>query len=398
MATDPSTEELLTRLVAFDSVSANSNRPVADFLAERLDRPGVHLTFHGYDDRGQEKVNLLARLGPPTDPETRAGLVLSGHMDVVPADEEGWRSDPFELTARDDRLYGRGSADMKCFLALATLAARRLDPATLSAPLVLLFTCDEEIGTVGAGRLVDDWGQVEADFGPLPRSAVIGEPTELRAVRFHKGHLKARLTVHGESAHSGYPHLGHNAIEAMGRAVQALTELRRELEAERPPSGEHFPQVPYVALNQAQIHGGTAVNVVPDRCVLDLGVRTLPGLDSGALAQRMQDTVDEALRGEHYAFELLGESPPLATDATAPVIEALRATGGAEPGGDSVAFATDAGWFQRLGLDCVIWGPGSIEVAHKPNEHVPREHLERAREPLDALIRHFCQAAPEGRA
>ncbi len=398
MATNPSTEELLARLVAFDSVSSNSNRPVADFLAERLDRPGVHLTFHGYDDRGQEKVNLLARLGPPTGPKTRDGLVLSGHMDVVPADEEGWQSDPFKLTERGDRLYGRGSADMKGFLALATLAARRLDPATLTAPLVLLFTCDEEIGTVGAGRLVADWNEVEADFGPLPRSAVIGEPTELRAVRFHKGHLKARLTVHGESAHSGYPHLGHNAIEAMGRAVEALTALRRQLEAERPPSGEHFPEVPYVALNQAQVHGGSAVNVVPDRCVLDLGVRTLPGLDSAQLAQRMQDAVEAALHGEDYEFELLGESPPLATDSAAPVIQSLRATGGTAAGGDSVAFATDAGWFQRLGLDCVIWGPGSIEVAHKPNEHIPREHLERAREPLDALIRRFCQASPEGRA
>lgn len=390
MAPDASTETLLARLVAFDSVSSKSNRPIADFLAERLDRPGVRLAFHAYDDEGQEKVNLLARLGPPTDPETRAGLVLSGHMDVVPAEEDGWESDPFELTEREDRLYGRGSADMKGFLALATRAAHRLDPATLTAPLVLLFTCDEELGTVGAGRLVDDWGEIEPDFGPLPRAAVIGEPTELRAVRFHKGHLKARLTVRGESAHSGYPHLGHNAIEAMGRAVEALTRLRRELEEERPPSGEHFRQVPYVALNQARIHGGTAVNIVPDRCVLDLGARTLPGLDSQDLVRRMRETVDGALQGEDYDFETLGESPPLATDAAAPVLEALRSTGGAQPGDDSVAFATDAGWFQRLGLDCVIWGPGSIEVAHKPNEWIPREHLARAEKPLEDLIHRTC--------
>lgn len=392
MEPDASTERLLAQLVAFDSVSSKSNRPVADHLAALLDRPGVDLTFHAYDDRGEEKVNLLARLGPPTDPDTRDGLVLSGHMDVVPADEDGWQSDPFELTHRDDHLYGRGSADMKGFLALATLAANRLDPTRMTAPLVLLFTCDEEIGTIGAGRLVDDWAEVEPKFGPLPRAAVIGEPTELRAVRFHKGHLKARLTVRGESAHSGYPHLGHNAIEAMGRAVDALTALRYELEAERPPSGEHFPEVPYVALNQAQVHGGTAVNIVPDRCVLDLGARTLPGLESQELVERIRHTVDQALEGEDYDFEYLGESPPLATDADAPVLDALRRTDGIQEGDDSVAFATDAGWFQRLGLDCVIWGPGSIEVAHKPNEYIPREHLARAREPLDALIHHFCSA------
>jgi len=395
------TIDLLRRLVAFDSVSRRSNLPVADFLADLLDRPGTTLARCGYtDENGVEKTNLLARLGPPADPaapaESRAGLVLSGHMDVVPADEPEWTSDPFELTERGDpsapRLHGRGSADMKGFLALATRAALRLDPDELTAPLVLVFTCDEELGTVGARYLHDHWSEVEPEIGPLPTATVIGEPTELEVVRLHKGHLKFRVTTHGRSAHSGYPHLGRNAIEAAGRVIASLTSLRLELETERPPHGEHFPEVPYVALNQGTIHGGAAVNVVPDRCVLEGGARILPGMDSAELVERLRSSVALAAAPGEADFELLGESPPLLVEEGALVHRALcKATG--RPGGASVSFATDGGWLQGLGLDCVIWGPGSIEVAHRPDEYVPLDHLRNAEEPLERMIHRFCREA-----
>lgn len=382
-----STEELLRRLVAFDSVSSRPNLPVADFLAGLLDRPG---TVVAYDHTGDGKANLVVRLGPPAA-EDRRGLVLSGHMDVVPADEPEWQSPPFTLTERDGALYGRGSADMKSFLALATRAALDVDPGRLAAPLVLVFTCDEEIGTVGAHHLVEHWPEIERLVGPLPAAAVIGEPTELRAVRLHKGHLKMRVTLTGKSAHSGYPHLGKSAIEAAGRLIPALTALTAELAAERPAGGEHFPEVPYVALNQGTIHGGSAVNVVAERCVLELGARVLPGMDSDDLRRRIEETVLQALPPEDdVEIEMVSDSPPLETDAAAPILQALRGTGGVAPGGESVSFATDAGWLQQLGLDCVIWGPGSIEVAHRPNEHVPVDHLARAAGPLERLIGRFC--------
>lgn len=393
----PDTVELLRRLVAFDSVSRRSNLPVADFLSDLLDRPGTALARCGYtDDDGVEKTNLLVRLGPPADPETRAGLVLSGHMDVVPADEPEWETDPFRLTEREGpgglRHYGRGSADMKGFLALATLAALRVAPEKLTAPLVLVFTCDEELGTVGARYLHDHWAEVEPEIGPLPTAAVIGEPTELEVVRLHKGHLKFRVTTHGKSAHSGYPHLGKNAIEAAGRVIASLSSLRLELETERPPHGEHFPAVPYVALNQGTIHGGAAVNVVPDRCVIEGGARILPGMDSGELVERLRSAVALAAAPGEATFELLGESPPLRVEDGAPVHRALCEVTGRK-GGNSVSFATDGGWFQGLGLDCVIWGPGSIEVAHQPNEYVPGDQLLRAEYPLEAMIHRFCREA-----
>lgn len=397
----PDTLDLLRRLVAFDSVSRNSNLPVADFLSDALDRTATVVARCGYTDPGGvEKTNLIVRLGPPADAETRSGLVLSGHMDVVPADEPEWESDPFQLTSKESpdgpALYGRGSADMKGFLALATRAALELDPERLVAPLVLVFTCDEEIGTKGARYLHDHWSEVEPAIGPLPTAALIGEPTELRVVRMHKGFLKFRIVVHGKSAHSGYPHLGKNAIETAGRVVASLTALREELETERPPHGEHFPEVPYVALNQGTIHGGSAINVVPDRCVIEGGARVLPGMDAAELTERLRDAVARAGSPEEAVFEPLGDSPPLLVGEDAPAHRVLCELTG-QPGGDSVSFATDAGWLQKLGLECVIWGPGSIEVAHRPNEHIPAADLEAAAEPLAGLIHRFCQS-PDGGA
>jgi acetylornithine deacetylase len=391
--------DLLARLVAFDTTSRNSNLPLADFLADYLDAPGAAVARNPSADGG--KANLLVRVGPPADAAARAGLVLSGHMDVVPALEEGWESDPFALADRGDRFVARGSADMKGFLALAANLARETAAAgPPAAPLVLLFTYDEEVGTLGAHRLVETWEETAPAIGPLPRAAVIGEPTELRVVRLHKGHLKMRFRLAGRSAHSGYPHLGVNAVEAAGRAIVALSRLRRSLEAERTAASADFPQVPFAALNVGTVAGGSAVNVVPDRCELEVGVRVLPGMDSAELAARVRAAVAEGVAGDAAATdaveevpvtaEVLSDSPPLATPAGAPIHRHLCAAVGQRDDA-SVAFATDAGWLSRLGLDCVIFGPGSIEVAHRPNESVPKADLVAARGHLEALVHRQCR-------
>ncbi|MGH7536229.1 MAG: acetylornithine deacetylase [Gemmatimonadales bacterium] len=379
----PSAVDLFRRLVAFDTTSRNSNLPLAEHLADHLDRPGIRIEWNRSADRG--KANLVVSAGPAS--EDRTGLVLSGHMDVVPAGE-GWRSDPFALTRDGDTWAARGACDMKGFLALAADRMTLLTPDRLRAPLVLLFTYDEEVGTVGARRLAQTWDEP----GRLPRRAIIGEPTSLRPGRMHKGHLRLKLTFRGKSAHSGYPHLGVNAIELGGRAIAALAELRATLEAERPPLGEHFPDVPYVALNQGQVAGGVATNVVPDCCTLDLGVRLLPGMPSSDLIARVREGVGAALQGRPFELEVTGESPPMALHAGADHFQALAAeTGVADAPG--VSFATDAGWLQSLGLECVIWGPGSIEVAHQPNEFVPIAQLVEADRILDLLVRRFCLQA-----
>jgi acetylornithine deacetylase len=373
---------LLARLVAFDTTSRNSNLPLVDFLCETLDRPGVRIVRQPSPDGA--KANLIAWLGPePGDPD-RPGLVLSGHMDVVPAEEEGWRSDPFTLTDFGDRWVARGACDMKGFLAVAVNSA--LAASGLCAPLALVFTYDEEVGTLGARHLLEGY----ADGRLLPRSAVIGEPTSLRVVRAHKGHLKMRITLHGKSAHSGYPHLGVNAIEPAARVIEALAALRRTLEREHPPHRELFPEVPYVPLNVGTVHGGAAINVIPDRCAVEVGIRPLPGMDSAALAERVRQAALAAVDpGLAPAFELLSDSPPMVLDENTPIHRHLSALVG-QQGGATVSFATDAGWLQRLGLDCAIFGPGTIEVAHQPNEHVPKGELARARELIDRTVARFC--------
>jgi acetylornithine deacetylase len=381
--------DLLARLVAFDTTSRRSNLPLARFLADYLDRPGVEVAELPSPDG--EKANLLVRVGPPLDlspdPEERPGLVLSGHMDVVPADDrDRWETDPFLLADRGDRLAARGACDMKGFLALAANLAAEADPDRLRAPLVLVLTYDEEVGCLGAGELVRSHG----GGGPaLPRAAVIGEPTELRVVRHHKGHLKMGLTYRGVSAHSAYPHLGRSAIEAAAEGVRALAGLRRELESERVETSRHFPDAPFATLNVGTIRGGAAVNVVPDRCVLEVGVRLLPGMAVDAVVARVRAAV-----GEEPELEVQSLAPPLSAAADAPVLRELLDLTGQEEAG-AVSYATDAGWLAELGLDCAIFGPGSIEVAHKPNESVPKADLVRARKVLEALIERFCRQAAE---
>ena len=375
--------ELFARLVGFDSVSRNSNLPIADFLCDYLDRPGLRVERNPSPDGG--KTNVIAWVGPEPAGD-RKGLVLSGHMDVVPADEEGWRHDPFSLADEGDRWVGRGTCDMKGFLALAANLAVEARADRWRAPLALVFTYDEEVGTLGAKQLIESFPEAER----LPRSAIIGEPTSLKVARTHKGHAKIRVTLRGVPAHSGYPHLGSNAIEPAGRVIVALTRLRHELESESPAHRELFPEVPYVPLNVGTVHGGSAINVVPDRCVVEVGFRPLPGLSSGDLLERIGRAVRESADPFEPEIELLSDSPPLLLDEASPIHRHLCELVG-QDAGSSVSFATDAGWLQRLGLDCAIFGPGSIEVAHKPNECLSKSEFAAARGLLDRTVQIFCE-------
>lgn len=367
--------DLLARLIAFDTTSSNSNAAMAEFIAGYLDRPGV--SIEKIYDESNTKLNLLIHFGPPSS--KRDGLVLSGHMDVVPARESGWQSDPFVMADRDDRYAGRGTADMKGFLALAMNAAARLDPGTLRAPLVLLLTYDEEVGCLGAKRFIDQW----SDPARLPVSTVIGEPTSLRVVRMHKGHLKLRVVTSGVAAHSGYPHLGVNAIEKAAVAVETLAAIRRELESERSEHSRFFPQVPFVSLNVGTIRGGAAINVVPDSCEIEAGIRLLPGMSSEEIVERIRGRLPDA------EVDVISDSPPLLLDEGASIHQTVSSLV-SQTKTATVSFAADAGWFQTLGLECILFGPGSIEVAHRPNEFIPKDEFQRGAVLLDQIISHYC--------
>ena len=329
-----------------------------------------------------DKTNLIVSAGPDTG--DREGLVLSGHMDVVPAEEPEWRSDPFAMTDAGDRYVGRGTADMKGFLALAANRMAALDPARLRHPLVLLFTYDEEVGTLGARHFTESY----PDAARLPRDTVIGEPTELRVVRAHKGMVRFRLDFTGRAAHSGYPHLGRSAIEPAAHAIVALAALRRTMEKERPPDADAFPTVPFAALNVGTVSGGSAANVIPDHCEIQLGIRLLPGMAAAAMAERIRATVRSAV-AEPFELLQVSESPAMILSPDAPIHRALCEAVHQDES-HSVMFASDAGWLQRAGFECVLFGPGSIEAAHKPNEFLPVDQFRRAGEVLDSLVRRSC--------
>jgi acetylornithine deacetylase len=269
---------------------------------------------------------------------------------------------------------------MKGFIALASnlavaAAARR------ATPLCLLFTCDEELGSLGAQSLV----RCAGSLGPLPRAAIIGEPTSLRAVRMHKGHLKLRVTLHGRAAHSGSPHLGVNAIEPAGEVIAALSSLRRALAEERVASAAYFADVPFAVLTIARIQGGEAMNVIPEHCAIDIGVRLLPGQDSHSFIERIRRTVDEAVPGCRHSLEVINDNPPMEVADDAAVHRRLCGLIG-QSTSHGVSFASDAGHLQRVGLQCVLFGPGSMDVAHRPNEFVPRAEMARCRQVLERML------------
>jgi acetylornithine deacetylase len=375
--------ELLSRLVAFDTTSIHSNLPMAEFVCDYLDGKCVEILRNFNDDKS--KVNLLIRVaGRQSDPGT-SGLMLSGHMDTVPAGEPEWKSDPFTLVETQDAFFGRGTCDMKGFVALAVNSLKKASGHRLQCPLAVLLTFDEEPGILGAQHFARTWRNPL----PLPRNVVVGEPTELCVVRMHKGHLKMRVTLRGRSAHTAYPQLGVNAIEPAGRVITALAALRRDFEQIRSETSRYYPDTPFVTLTIAMIHGGTATNVVPDRCVVDFGLRLLPDMNAEDLAKRVRaklETVDGL--GDH-GIEVTGLSAPFFTKEESEICRKLCTLVG-QSETHAVSYASDAGPLQQMGLHCVLYGPGSIEVAHKPNEWLPKRDFLTARETLDRLVEMFC--------
>jgi acetylornithine deacetylase len=392
MATMSDTD-LLARLVAFKTVSGSPTAPLVDWVCDYLDRPGITCVR---DEAEPGFVNLIATVGPDAPKDDRAGLTpgltLCGHLDVVPADEPGWTSDPFELTVRDDRLVARGACDMKGFCALAINRLLATDPRDLRHPLAVLLTFDEEVGSRGAAHFA-----ARADDHRLPRSVLVGEPTSLRAVRMHKGHLKMRIVVHGKAAHTGSPHLGVNAIDAAMPALGVLAELRKHWSQKRHQHASLFPDVPFPVLTVARIRAGDALNVIPDRCEIDIGARLMPGMESDDAVSVIRKVVRDVTADDvQVDIDVINDNPPLLTLADAPLHEALCAIL-EQRDSVGVSFASDGGWLNRAGYECVLCGPGSIEVAHKPDEYLPIDAFERAGAMLDMLIERMCRqevAAP----
>ena len=356
---------------AFD----HSNRPLIALLAGWLEAAGFRveiLEIPGHPD----KANLLGTLGSGP-----GGLVLAGHTDTVPFDAPLWSHDPLKLTEADGRYYGLGTSDMKSFLALAIEAARGLSPADLKRPLMILATADEESAMTGARALV-------TAGRPLGRYAVIGEPTGLRPVRLHKGVMGESVRLVGRSGHASDPSLGNNALDGMHAVMGALLAWRDELK--RAHHNPAFP-VPYPTLNLGHIHGGDNPNRICGECELHLDLRVLPGLQAedlrAELARRVAPIAEE--RGLRWSVESLFEPiPPVETPAGSEIVRAGEALTG--HAAEAVSFGTEAPFFDRLGMETLVLGPGDIAQAHQPDEYLALDRIPPTLELLRALTRRFC--------
>ncbi len=377
----PGIRDMLTRLISLPSISSaspewdHSNEAVVRTLAEWLEPLGF--TTEILEVPGMPgKYNLIATLGSGP-----GGLVLSGHTDTVPFDDKRWQSDPFTLTEKDDRWYGLGTCDMKGFFALAIEAAKAFVDQPLQQPLIILATADEETSMNGARAL--------AEAGkPKARYAVIGEPTSLHPVRMHKGIMMERLKFQGRSGHSSDPALGRNALEGMHEALGELLALRSQWQEKyRNPSFN--VQVP--TLNLGCIHGGDNPNRICAECELHFDLRPLPGMDMASLRQailnRLQPLAERRELG--LTFEPLFDGvPPFETPADAALVKACETLTGHTA--HAVAFATEAPWLQKLGLETLVMGPGSIDQAHQPDEYLELSQLQPTVDILRGLIKQFC--------
>ena len=383
----PDAVTMIRQLVACPSISSHdpaldrSNRAVVDLLAGWAESVGARVQV--LDVPGMPgKANLLATFGP-SDTGAPAGLVLSGHTDTVPCEPALWASDPFTAVEREGRLYGLGTADMKGFLALALLAAERVDHRRLRAPLVVLGTADEESGMAGARALVD------AGL-PVARHAVIGEPTGGQPIRMHKGVLMGAVDITGRSGHSSDPRNGVSAADGVAPTLAAIAALRQSW-AER--WQEPAFDVPVPTLNVGQIHGGDAPNRICGSCRLTFDVRLLPGMTPPGVMAELEARLRDALQGTRLGVavsDICEPVPPFQGLPGSPVVARLeRLTG--RPSG-TVAFATEAPHLASLGIDTVVCGPGHIEVAHQADEHLPLGDVAPTLRWLHALIHDLCGA------
>ncbi|EYF08658.1 acetylornithine deacetylase [Chondromyces apiculatus] len=370
---------LLERLVAFPTVSRDSNLPLIDFVEDLLRAHGIAATRVPSDDG--TKANLHATIGP----EVPDGIVLSGHTDVVPVDGQPWDTDPFTLVEKDGRLHARGAVDMKAFI--ATALALIPEMKALKRPIHLALSYDEEVGCAGAPRLIRE---ICARV-PRPRAVIVGEPTSLRVATAHKGIAVYRTTVTGHEAHSSLTHRGVSAVMTAARLITWLDDRARERLAD--PQTESGFEPPCTSIHVGKVQGGTAVNIISRHCEFWWDVRTLPGDSAPAIAEALTRYADEALLPDMrrvapevaITTEALLGAPGLRHDPdSAATALALALTGARETG--RVPFATEAGLFQEAGIPAVVCGPGSIDQAHQPNEYITLDQLHAGEAFLRRLI------------
>lgn len=373
------TIEILARLVAHPTVSLTPNKALIAEARELLEAAGAQC-FEAASDDGS-RINLFATIGPADRP----GVMLSGHSDVVPVEGQAWTVDPFRLTERDGTLLGRGTADMKGFVAAALAAAERAGRRELATPLHVALSYDEEIGCIGVRRLIDTM----AGAPVKPLMCIVGEPTAMAVATGHKGKLFLRAECRGREGHSALAPFAMNALHLAADLTNALRAEQAEIAANGPKDGDY--DVPYTTVHVGRIGGGVALNIVPNAARVDFEIRNLATDPADAILARIGEAAERIVRetgdaDAGIAITTENSYPGLDTPTDAGVVNFVKGLTG-QNGTIKVAFGTEGGLFsERLGIPTVICGPGSMMQGHKPDEFVSHEQLARCDAMLDALI------------
>ena len=375
------TAEILARLIGFDTTSSKPNRALMDWVQELLAGAGIRAQI--IPDASGTKANLFATIGP----QDRPGVMLSGHTDVVPVEGQVWTRPPFLLTEADGRYYGRGTTDMKGFVACALAAALAAARRPLATPLHLALSYDEEVGCLGVASLID----LLAQAPHRPVMCIVGEPTGLQVATGHKGKIALRATCTGREGHSALAPMALNALHLGADFLGALRRLQDEVAQNGLTDGDY--DVPYTTLHVGKMQGGVQVNIVPNSCTLDFEIRNLAGDDPQVLidllrveADRITGPLKAAFPEAAITIDRLWDYPGLGTPTSAPVVQFVKSLTGAN-GTMKVAFGTEGGLFStRLGIPTVICGPGSIDQAHQPDEYVDISQMQRGAQFMRRLI------------
>ena len=374
-------EAILERLISFETVSRSSNQELVGFASSLLRAEGIEPIL--IRSRGGDRTNLFATVGP----RDRGGVMLSGHTDVVPAEGQRWTVPPFRLTCRDGRFYGRGTADMKGFVACALDVMRRAARRPLQTPLHLALSYDEEIGCIGVHSLID-WLAAEQ---VQPRLCLVGEPTNLAVAIGHKGKAALRAVCRGREGHSAMAPDALNAIHLGAGLVTVLERLQARIRSAG--AKDHGYEIPYTTVHAGRIRGGAALNIVPNRCELDFEFRTIAADDPDRLLEDVRMAAERLVRPfldrfpeAGIQFEKMFAYPGLDTPPESDVVAFAQGLAG-ERAYCKVAFGTEGGLFsERLGIPTVVCGPGSMEQGHKPDEFIEMSQIAKAVTMLDALL------------
>ncbi|HRL33383.1 MAG TPA: acetylornithine deacetylase [Neisseria sp.] len=374
----------LSRLIAFDTTSRHSNLALIHDCADYLESLGLKPWLSHNAD--QSKANLFATIAAANG-STEGGLILSGHTDVVPTDGQTWQSDPYRADIREGRLYGRGSADMKGFIAAVLAAAPAMVQAGLKRPLHIALSYDEEIGCLGAPVMIAELQK----RGLTPEHCIVGEPTSMRMVVAHKGIHTFRCAVHGKAAHSSLTPQGVNAIEYAAKLIVFINELAGRLKARYDTDPDY--DVPFSTLSVNTIAGGIAGNIVPQLCEFEFDYRNLPHMSPADITAPIEAHIREVLQPQMQAVDAAcridmrhGENVPAMPEAEAALLHDLITQLVEDSSRLKVAYATEGGQFQQAGIATVICGPGNIEQAHKADEFVELSQLARCDAFLHKLI------------